>query len=513
MNQGKLARDLLAFLAPFLPYLLKAGEKAVEEMGERLGGEAWNTAKGLWSRLAGDPAVREAACEVVERPEDDASRVRLQRCLSRTLERDGDLSKRVKEVLYVHIDHRIEGVLGNVTYIGGDVFLLAQQVPRALQSYLLIRQSNTITTEKSRDFVGRRFVFDYVQQFLVEPQSPSGYLILEGEPGIGKTALMAQLVKRYGWLHHYVSSFMGVNLASQFLGNICAQLVAVHDLDVKIIPNRDLHDSGLLLRLLDQAAQKADGKRIVILVDALDESDTGRLRKGANRLYLPPDLPKDVFVIGTTRPQSAQDERLQVTNRDTFVLKDNDPRNLADIREYVHTYLHTHDQSMKRKLIDWGLHDDDFVQLMVDKSEGNFMYLVQVLYDIRRGAMTLQAIGDAANLPRGLCQYYFFHWNRMRDRIGPETFNGVHKEVACFLAAAEAPVSAEQLMEWTGLDLFEVKQALRDWRQFLNVSDGRQTPRYRIYHSSFQDFLLDEIGLQSHQNAIIVAFKDKVEWI
>jgi hypothetical protein len=512
MNQQELARDLLTFLSPFLPYLLRGGEKAVEEIGRRFGTEVWERAKGLWSGLARDPSVRKAARDVVERPEDHESRVRLQRRLERTLEHDRDLFVRVKEDLYLHIEHRVEGVLGNVTWIGGDAFFLAQQAPPALQPYLLLKQSDTITTEKSRDFVGRQFVFDYVEQFLVEPESPSGYLIIEGEPGIGKTALMAQLVKRYGWLHHYVSSFMGIDLASQFLGNICAQLVAAYDLDVKVLPHRDLHDSSLLLRLLGQVAEKADGKRIVILVDALDESDTSRLRKGSNRLYLPPDLPENVFVIGTTRPESAQDARLQLSDRDTFVLKDDDPRNLADIREYVHSYLHDHDQSMKPRLIDWGLEGEDFVQLMVDKSEGNFMYLVQVLRDMRRGTMTPQAIGDTANLPRGLRQYYFFHWNRVRDRIGDDIFNRVHKEVACFLAAAEAPVSTDQLMEWTGLERFEVKQALRDWRQFLNISKERQEPRHRIYHSSFQDFLLDEIGLESYQTAIIVAFKDKVVW-
>jgi hypothetical protein len=55
--------------------------------------------------------------------------------------------------------------------------------------------------EKTRDFVGRRFVFDAVSRFSNENRR--GYFLIQGEPGIGKTALMAQLVKQNGYLHHF----------------------------------------------------------------------------------------------------------------------------------------------------------------------------------------------------------------------------------------------------------------------------------------------------------------------
>lgn len=51
MDLGALAHSVTAFLSPLLPYLLKPGEKAVEEIGKKIGGEAWDEAKALWAKL------------------------------------------------------------------------------------------------------------------------------------------------------------------------------------------------------------------------------------------------------------------------------------------------------------------------------------------------------------------------------------------------------------------------------------------------------------------------------
>ncbi len=53
--------QLVQFLAPFLPYLLKAGEKAAEEAGKKLGEAAWERAKGLWGKLKRNERIKRAA--------------------------------------------------------------------------------------------------------------------------------------------------------------------------------------------------------------------------------------------------------------------------------------------------------------------------------------------------------------------------------------------------------------------------------------------------------------------
>jgi hypothetical protein len=60
-----LATTLTTFLAPYLPYLLKAGEKAAEEAGKKFGGEAWDQAKAIWQKLRPKVEAKPAAQEIV----------------------------------------------------------------------------------------------------------------------------------------------------------------------------------------------------------------------------------------------------------------------------------------------------------------------------------------------------------------------------------------------------------------------------------------------------------------
>ena len=58
------------------------------------------------------------------------------------------------------------------------------------------RSFDALMQDKLRGFVGRQFVFDAVDDFL--DTHDSGYFIIRGVPGIGKTALMAKLIN--DWL-------------------------------------------------------------------------------------------------------------------------------------------------------------------------------------------------------------------------------------------------------------------------------------------------------------------------
>lgn len=93
--------DMTAFLVPFLPALATMGEKAIEEVGKRLGVEAFDKAKAIWSRLHPKlkPAAVEAVRDAIANPSDESSIVALRQQISKILDDDpylaADLAKLV----------------------------------------------------------------------------------------------------------------------------------------------------------------------------------------------------------------------------------------------------------------------------------------------------------------------------------------------------------------------------------------------------------------------------------
>jgi len=107
MDLATLAQNLVTFLAPFLPYLLRAGEKAVEEMGEKFGAEAWERAKTLWGRLRGKPDIESAAQDVAAMPDDLDAQVALRLRLRKLLAGDEPLAK---ELIQLWEEMKVTGI-------------------------------------------------------------------------------------------------------------------------------------------------------------------------------------------------------------------------------------------------------------------------------------------------------------------------------------------------------------------------------------------------------------------
>ena len=98
-----LARSITVFLSPFLPYLIKAGEKAAEDVGSQLGTDAWQKAKALWSKLypkmADKPAAIEAAQDVVKTPEDEDAVASLRQQIKKILSSDELLATEIDRLM------------------------------------------------------------------------------------------------------------------------------------------------------------------------------------------------------------------------------------------------------------------------------------------------------------------------------------------------------------------------------------------------------------------------------
>ncbi|MDX2480186.1 MAG: ATP-binding protein [Desulfuromusa sp.] len=393
----------------------------------------------------------------------------------------------------------VDRIIDSTVITGDLIFQRFNEASVPISKHIKIKAFQTMVKERTKRFVGREFVFQTIDDLLVNPDFPSGYIVISGEPGIGKTALIAEMVNRYGYVHHFNSAPQNIRYTRDFLKNVCAQLIVRYDLKHYMLPSEVGRHSGFLSQLLSEAIEKADIASVVILIDALDEVDYIDLPLGVNILYLPPALPDNVYFVVSTRAQ--KDIRLVVDRRKNIYISDDDPFNLEDVKQYIRNFLNEYRAKINHRIEKSGVEEDEFMEVITEKSEGNFMYLVYVLRDIRDGKLTTENIDDIRNLPQGLQDYYKRHWYAMRVQ-NEEQFDRYQEPVVCILAAVQEPVTIADLQGWTELEPKRIKWVIDEWIEFLNVDETEAEPLYRIYHASFQDFLKKEVEIAKYHDKI-----------
>jgi MinD-like ATPase involved in chromosome partitioning or flagellar assembly len=350
------------------------------------------------------------------------------------------------------------------------------------QSYssasVLPLQFQSLIADKTEGFVGRQFVFDAISEFL--QKQPNGYFIIEADPGVGKSAILAEYVRRTGCVAYFNVRSQGITAASDFLKSVCTQLIERYNLPYKELHPDNTRDGNFLARLLDEIVRGNHALPLVIAVDALDEVDLNSQTEGANVLYLPASLPDGVFFILTKRPTPLP---LVVNKQKPFDLMQYQAESLEDVQTYIRQRTN-HSPSLQEWISSRGLAEEEFVTTLGEKSDRNFMYLRYVLPEIECGAYQDLNI---ENLPEGLEQYYYQHWQHMGMTAKPLPRTKI--KIVYVLAEAIKPVSGQMICEFIGEDLFTVQEVLDDWNQFLREQRIEGQTRYSIYHASFKDFL------------------------
>jgi len=106
-DPNEIARQIVQFLPPFLPYLLRAGEKAAEEVGRKLGAAAWEKAQALWARLRRKKNVEQVAQTAAALPDNPALRDALRVEIARALAEDPALQEEVRRLMQSEVVQRV----------------------------------------------------------------------------------------------------------------------------------------------------------------------------------------------------------------------------------------------------------------------------------------------------------------------------------------------------------------------------------------------------------------------
>lgn len=343
----------------------------------------------------------------------------------------------------------------------------------------------SLIEEKTRNFVGREFLFDAIGDFIQD--HTAGYFVIQSEPGVGKTAFLAEFVKRTGCLAHFNMRSEGIHQPPQFIDNICSQLRARFGLANEVPETTSAGLSERLQNSLDASRRKLDqAKRLLIAVDAIDEVESTGQHHGSNVLHLPANLPENVYFILTCRTMDIRQLPLNVKcSMELFNFSGYPQESEADIRAFLRNTAER--PRIQSWLSEQKLTVDDFVDWFTSRSELNFMYLCSVLRDIEEG--NYRGL-PSDHLPYGLQGYYEDQWRRMGMMTDPLPRKKIR--ILYVLSEIREPISRSLIMQFAGeedLDVMAVQCILDEWRPFLAVHEIDGERRYSLFHRTFRDFL------------------------
>jgi hypothetical protein len=333
--------------------------------------------------------------------------------------------------------------------------------------------------DKTKEFVGRQYVFKEIANFLVK--HPKGYFIIEGDPGIGKSAILAEYVRLTGCVVHF--NVQGqYETAEEFLKTLCTELLNRYQLTSKTLPTDSKQYGSFLSQLLAETAKNRNGKQVVIAIDALDEVDISTHNSNNNILSLPRYLSEGIYFV-MTRRRGVEIPFITDAPQQLFKLMDYENQSREDVRTYIQNRVNG-SELLRQQIVERGETEAEFIEKIAEKSENNFMYLVNVLKDIEKGFYKDLSL---ERFPQGLQQYYEFHWRRMEMTVKPLPVTKIN--IVYHLAESHQPISCQLISEYVGEQQLTVQELLDDWEQFLHKPIIEGETCYSIYHASFRDFL------------------------
>jgi len=348
---------------------------------------------------------------------------------------------------------------------------IANLLARDVRNYL--RNQSFYIAEKTYGFVGRDWIFNEIANFMNDNES--GYYIVIAEAGVGKTSLLAQLVKKNCYVHHFNSRAMGFNRSDSMINNLSAQLIGIYSLPSISLSDKSGSDTSQLSSILEMVSNRlTKGKRCVLVIDALNELDTS--------LILPPNLPKGIYFVVSHQPGV----QFRADYYQRLVINPSSIENLKDIEDFLQTIIPQ--PGIKQYIARQQIAAEKFIEIMVGKSQGNFMYLYYVLRELTQGSYTQNT------LPDGLQNYYEDHWKRMKEG-NEDAWYEYKLPIIATLSYFPVPIQLDRIVQYA-----ELKSATRayDYLQELSAFIHPSNDTYSIYHDSFSTFLKgrDEVMIQ-----------------
>ncbi len=347
-------------------------------------------------------------------------------------------------------------------------------------------------------FFGREAILAEMDAFLLDVHRTSGWLLVQGGPGLGKSALLSRWLgppDAPRWPHHFIRrGILGWDQPARIAASLAAQVEARYpDLaDPDAAQERRL---GELLGRVSQKVLRPRGERLVLLVDGLDEASSD---DGQNPLprFLPALLPTGVFVLCASRPDYPNLNWL--TKQPGLHPMDLDaPRWKQENEATCSAFWTYHGPLLSPPL------SAEFADEAAMRAQGNLLHAVKLLQWLETAPPQERV---AARIPHGLRALLEEIWDRFLQ-MPTERRDRVLTGLGLLCAAREAlPLGVlEQVAGWA--DPLDKDDFLRAVRSFLLEQPAHWEGRvaYRPYHESFREFIAEMLGepaMRRHHNVL-----------
>ncbi len=262
-----------------------------------------------------------------------------------------------------------------------------------------------------------------------------------------------------------------------------------------------LDEKTLLHIALTQPLQKIQElypeEKVVIFIDALDESLQHSGTKVVDFIPKAAECPSNLRLVMTSRLgdhlESFQtQDRLYLDNEQSEYKQ----KSLTDAQAYINKRFESEPLSnLFVKLSNQKR--NDYVVRFQEISKGNFLYLYHFLNQLDRVYQDTkknleQILEQIGNVPKGLDEIYEkFAILKIKKNNSLRDWTELYLPLLGTIAVIREPVGVKQLAKFAGVKVTNVDYLIAEIQQFLDIIEINNEKRYRLYHISFNEFLLD----------------------